>query len=292
MNKNLKGAVFAFVMVCLALTFLIAYPERYLSRPTTTPTVTTEVTVTPSSTNTFFIARVNIDTPCRSGTSKVFNTIATIPQGRDVMVIGNNGNMNDWLLVRWGSYQDCWIESKFLTLFFDPGLLIGVPTSMLYTNTPVFTPTLVLTIASTSTITLTPKPVVSRTPTQGLGGAGLDSTISPNANATIEINSSTPMIPSTSSLQPNTLQPTSTLPLPSTNTQFPSATNSLIPPPTSTPFPPSTNTPVLSLTSTPFPPPTNTPGNKSCRDGIDNNGNGLIDWPLDPSCRNKNDIED
>jgi hypothetical protein len=29
--------------------------------------------------------------------------------------------------------------------------------------------------------------------------------------------------------------------------------------------------------------------NKACRDGIDNDGDGYIDWPNDPGCANKND---
>ena len=31
---------------------------------------------------------------------------------------------------------------------------------------------------------------------------------------------------------------------------------------------------------------------KECRDGIDNDGDGLFDWPNDPGCHNKNDNDD
>lgn len=34
------------------------------------------------------------------------------------------------------------------------------------------------------------------------------------------------------------------------------------------------------------------PPNKQCRDGNDNDGDGLVDWPADPGCSSKNDRDE
>lgn len=128
--------------ICLFLNW-----EQFKIWPLVTPTSVLAFTLTPTSTNTLFIARVNIDIPCRLGTGAGFDLITTIPQGRDVMVIGDDGKLiNSWFLVRWGGFQDCWVESIFLTLDFDNSLLAPISTPLLFTYTP--TPTTVSAITS------------------------------------------------------------------------------------------------------------------------------------------------
>jgi len=148
------------------------------------------------------------------------------------------------------------------------------------TVTPTSTPTNTPTPTSTPTSTPTNTPTFTSTPTR-----------TPTATAT-----STPTFTSTPTATPTaTNSPTGTPP--PTNTSTPTSTSTATPTstPTSTPTPMST--PVTTGTATSTPTPTSTPtatptgtvtgtpttGTTQCSDGIDNNGNGLIDL-ADPGC--------
>jgi len=56
------------------------------------------------------------------------------------------------------------------------------------------------------------------------------------------------------------------------------------PPVTTTPVPPPPPPPARTTTTPVTPPPPATPGVSECRDGIDNDGDGLTDRPADPGC--------
>jgi hypothetical protein len=154
------------------------------------------------------------------------------------------------------------------------------------TSAPTSTATLAFTPTDTPTRTVTPTPtpsaVVSETPT-------LTPTHTPSATPTPTITASqTPTL--TPSVGPSgTPSPTPTAQLTSTPTPTAPATHT----PTHTPTPSPTWTPTLPPTGTPSPTPTliveTTPvpegGRSPCQDGLDNDGNGLVDC-ADPGCKN------
>jgi hypothetical protein len=202
MNRTLQGVVFAFLILCIVVLFLSIIPVKDLSTPTATPTPKPEDTATPTSTNTFFIAHINIDSPCSLGTNKEYEVITTIPQGRDVMVIGKDSDQADWLLVRWGGFSDCWIERRFVTSY-DVDLLDIVPAAPLPTFTTTSNPTQTFTPTKTEV-------VVAYTPIRR------------------------------TSDNPTRIQPLTNIPDPAntpgpTNTPKPPPTNAPKPPPTNTP---------------------------------------------------------
>jgi len=95
-------------------------------------------------------------------------------------------------------------------------------------------------------------------------------------------------------LTPKPSQATNTLRPPSTNTSVPQATNTLRPPSTNTPVPQATLTPIPQYSNTPPPQPTLTPtpinpNPHECEDGLDNDGDGKIDYPADSECKKPSD---
>ena len=269
MNGNLRGAMFSFILLGLVLLGFYLLPDRFLppkpTEPPVPPTARPEDTLTPTSTNTIFVAHVNIDSPCRAGTHEDADEVAMIPQGKTVMAIGKDSAEADWLLVRWFGVADCWIETKYVTSP-DIGFLETVDTPQPFTFTPVTMPT----SDSTETPVPTKTARVTLTPSR---------TRRPHGSVT-------PVPPRTNTPRPVTIPPrdptrTPSSPPPTTSV---SSTKTAVEP-TRTPAP-IVNTPVPP-TNTPVPPTADYP-RRECNDGVDNDDDGRTDTD-DPDCRNRGD---
>ena len=81
----------------------------------------------------------------------------------------------------------------------------------------------------------------------------------------------------------------------SSDTPLPKSTDTPHPQSTNTPRPQPTDTPRTQPTNTPRPQPSVTPINPNphaCEDGIDNDGDGLTDYPADPDCKKPSDTHE
>jgi hypothetical protein len=262
MRKTFQGVSIAFFFIGIVLIILYRLPPEYLPpRPTNTPTPLThipEATAIPTSTNTFFVARTRIDTPCLSE-KREGELVATISQGKDVMIMGKDGPDAEWIQVRLFNVPDCWVERKFITS--NDLDALDVVTSLPSTSTP--------------GVTLTPGPTESLTPT------GTNAFITNTLTRTRR-----PGDDSSTSLPQRTNTPRSITNTPNsvTNTSISQITKTPVHP-TKTPVPP-TKTPVPS-SNTPIPPTIDSP-RRACNDGIDNDHDGRTDLE-DPDCRNRGD---
>ena len=109
-RKTFHGVVVILVVAAIVFACYFIYQVE-LTRPTATPNpkatsrLRPENMVTATSTNTFFRARMLIDTACRSGTSENHGLVTTLGQDKVVMVIGRDSEQAEWLLIRWGAPQ-------------------------------------------------------------------------------------------------------------------------------------------------------------------------------------------
>lgn len=129
MTRNLRGTTVVFLITGIILLVLYFLPENHLPiQSTMTPEFILKSTITATSTNTFVVGQIILDTPCHFGTSNEYEIVTTISQGTGVVLIGKNSDQSRWLLIRWGGLTDCWVEKKFVSTSFDIALLPVVPT--------------------------------------------------------------------------------------------------------------------------------------------------------------------
>ena len=269
MNKNLKGAVYAFIFFALIIAALIFLPPGYLPAAKGPATATPQDTLTPTSTNTVFTAHIKFDTACRSGPGEDHEMVEKVEQGKDMMLIAKDKEPPEWLLIRGVGFQDCWVDGKFVN---SPDLSAAAifPTPQPPTPTAVPTRTLPPTKTMTPSATNTPKVNATPGPTRTRKPGDTEAPLHAVTNT------SNPSI-NTAPGSGGTSQPTKTTSNSSTNTSRPPTNTSR--PPTNTPKPP---------TRTPVPSPTTDPPHRACNDGVDNDGDGFIDL-ADSGCSNKGD---
>jgi hypothetical protein len=163
MNRTARGLIIAFLaavffLVALKIWLEQSVPPRPADTSTPTPenmiTATFMPTPTPTSTNTFFVAHINFDSPCRLGTGDSYDLVTKLEQGKDVWAIGKDSVQGTWLLVRPAGFPDCWVQGIFVTA-------PEIDRLEIHPTPPPFTATLNPT--STPEVTDTPTPTATRT---------------------------------------------------------------------------------------------------------------------------------
>ncbi len=163
------------------------------------------------------------------------------------------------------------------TATFTPSSTVSATPSQTRTSTPTSTVTATMTATQTATRTRTPLP--ENTPTETA-----TPTITSTATATATITST----PTATATGTGTATGTATVTNTATNTVTPTATATI----TETATPTATITPTATSTvpvETATPQPTATPPPPQCSDGIDNDGDGTMDFPADASCTSSTD---
>jgi uncharacterized protein YraI len=197
---------------------------------------------------------------CYTGPGIMYDFVLTLHAGDSVVVIGRNQD-STWWRISPDTVVDCWVADQW-------GTFTGEAASIPITS--------------------------SRFATQAV------TLISPTQTRLRQVEEPTSVLPSTQPPQPTTPPPVATRPPPTVPppTQLP-PTNPppTDPPPTQLPptNPPPTDPPPTQLlpTNPPAtqPPPAIDPPHRACKDGIDNDNDGLTDGD-DPQCRNNGDNDE
>lgn len=120
----------------LALTFIAQSSQPAATElPSSTPFPTDTPTITPTYTPTVPMARVSVDTNCRTGPGIIYDRVGGLLVGEEAVVIGKYTIDNYWIINNPDSSGTCWLWGQYATI---SGNTAGLPE---YTPPPTPTPT-------------------------------------------------------------------------------------------------------------------------------------------------------
>ncbi len=304
------GSLMAFMLNILLDVNFSHFTSPFSTKTPTVPIISTLTSAhtlppTPTPTVNSLLAVAKDDLICYlDGTSTIS---VNLPQFLTMMATGRDEDW-DWVLVSTEEFKPCWVELSLLEIKGDLSGLPVVTTSHPPVKVPTITPTPVILTTQTDQ-SIDPINILWKVKSYACNDNGtvynvaididvsggippykFDSEIPINAipNQTISVNVKSDTLDGEPSGKITFTVPraadficnrTGENPGPQPG---PILTDTPKPPPTATLKPPST--------ITPKPPPTDTPsGPRECNDGIDNDGDGKIDYPADDGCKSQGD---